>query len=138
MKTYPLYLTEPQLRLVLDLLSSVVDDVSEQITMALNAIQADHANEPSPRELFARGASLAAAVTETRSKRKAPPVRRVEAIEALGVSHPEAAKALAAWKNKADGVLGWDRWVRANFPAAAAALWPSEAAAKRSVKRANA
>ena len=129
MKTYPLYLTEPQLRLVLDLLNGIVDDIAEQVTSQLNGIQADHIPRGAPEALhFKHGATVQRVI---KARRKAAPVRRVEAIERLGRAHPEAAKALAAWKNKADGVLGWDRWLRANHPAAAAELWPSEALVDR-------
>jgi hypothetical protein len=140
MKTYPLYLNESQLRLVLDLLNASVDDLGQQIAATLNAIQAE-SEEPTPAEMFARGVALTRKVEK---KRKPTPVRRVEAIEQLGATHPEAAKALAAWKNKANAVLGWDRWLRANYPAAADSLWPSDARKQlvadidRGVRRASA
>jgi hypothetical protein len=132
MKTYPLYLNEAQLRLVLDLLNASVEDMGQQIAATLNGI-AIEADQPTPVAMFER-----AITRKLDKKRKAPPVRRHEAIEALGKGHPEAAKALVAWKNKADGVLGWDRWLRANHPAAAAALWPSDARIAQGVKRAAA
>lgn len=121
MKTYPLYLNEAQLRLVLDLLNTSVDDIGQQIAATLNGIQAE---TDLPR------------ASQAEKRRKPVPVRRAEAIERLGKTHPEAAKALAAWKNKSDGVLGWDRWVRANHPSAGAELWPSEARIAVGVKRA--
>jgi hypothetical protein len=123
MKTYPLYLNEAQLRLVLDLLNASVEDIGQQIASTLNGIAVEPA-EPSPAQMFERGAAIA---RKAEHRRKPAPVTRHAAIEALGARHPEAAKALAAWKNKADGVLGWDRWIRANHPAAAASLWPSHA-----------
>jgi hypothetical protein len=128
MKTYPLYLNEAQLRLVLDLLNASVEDMGQQIAATLNGIAIE---AETPAAMFGRSTKTLPAGMEiarkAQKKRKAPPVRRAEAIEALGKRHPEAAKALAAWKNKADGVLGWDRWIRANHPAAAAELWPSHA-----------
>jgi|SRR5882672_2249715 len=120
MKTYPLYLNEAQLRLVLDLLNTSVDDIGQQIAATLNGIQAETDLPRAPPE----------------KRRKPIPVRRSEAIERLGKTHPEAAKALAAWTNKAGGALGWDRWLRANHPSAGAELWPSEARIARGVKRA--
>lgn len=127
MKTYPLYLNEAQLRLVLDLLNSAVDDIAVQIATLLNSAQSEPEPPPFPPP-------------EPREKkpRKPAPVTRREAIERLGERHPEAAKAVVAWKNKADGVLGWDRWLRANHPAAAAELWPSLTKLAVSAKRAGA
>ena len=116
MKTYPLYLNEAQLRLVLDLLNSAVDEVATQIAVVLNGAQTD---EPEPPP-FPRPA------IRQKTARKPAPVKRVEAIEQLAKTHPEASKELAAWKNKTAGVLGWDRWLRANYPSAAESLWPSK------------
>jgi hypothetical protein len=120
MKTYPLYLNEAQLRLVLDLLNSAVDDIATQIAVVLNGAQSEP--EPPPFPLPA---------VRQKKPRKPAPVKRVEAIEQLAKTHSEASKELAAWRNKTAGVLGWDRWLRANYPSAAASLWPSQALADR-------
>jgi hypothetical protein len=62
-------------------------------------------------------------------KRKPAQVTRLEAIERLGTAHPDAAKALVAWKNKIGGVLGWDRWIKKTYPDAARLLWSESIAA---------
>jgi hypothetical protein len=135
MKTYPLYLNEAQLRLVLDLLNTAVDDVAEQITAALNGIQAESApNFSAPRAMLARGADVQRQVAK---KRKLAPVTRLQAIDRLGAAYPDAAKALVAWKNKIGGVLGWDRWIKKTYPDAARLLWSEIIAASEKRKPAR-
>lgn len=73
-------------------------------------------------DLFERGVKIANAKMS-----KTPPKRgKVKFAMAVGMlaDYPEAAKALAAWKNKSGGLHGWDRWLKTKHPEAAKAVWP--------------
>jgi hypothetical protein len=122
MKTYPLYLNEAQLRLVLDLLNASVDDIGEQIAAQLNSVQA----APSPAEMFERGAALQRKVGKT--PRKLVRVTRVEALAILAERDSEAHLDLERWRNKAGSTLGWDRWMKMAHPESSSKhLWPGVA-----------
>jgi hypothetical protein len=130
MKTYPLYLTAAQLRLVHDLLNSAVDDLTGAIVDLIETARGDAESSAAPftpfksapnaKEMKARGASL----RRDRFRPARKPVTRKDAISLLSPNHPDASKALSIWRNKAETTLGWDRWLKSAYPMAAILLWP--------------
>jgi hypothetical protein len=70
-----------------------------------------------------RAEQIAAAAAQIKTPVKRGRVKFGQAVERLRAPFPQVAEKLAAWKNKAGGLHGWDRMLKTQFPNAAAELW---------------
>jgi hypothetical protein len=70
-----------------------------------------------------RAEQIAAAAAQIKTPAKRGRVKFGQAVERLRAPFPQVAEKLAAWKNKAGGLHGWDRMLKTQFPNAAAELW---------------
>lgn len=77
----------------------------------------------SPWSKKPRPEQIAAAAAQIKTPAKRGKVKFAQAVERLRLHFPQAADKLAAWKNKAGGLHGWDRMLKTQFPNAAAELW---------------